>query len=325
MLTQSTWTYCAPSGGDWRLHPRIPIGQKLNRSIFCNCYIFLSCRDQPRLIMLIRVILTVLLLSHISDAQTALPPGIRLFGRFYNDQHEPLQDLPYPLNRGHLDQPDINQDQQSKQPQYIRLIAIDTDRLGNATEPTTFQRQSTHDESRDADRLKIVLWTPFNILHRMNEIFIRAAQDYLVRVMDARRNGNNTTSSPFSGSAPSRSNATSPIQLNQLFIPNPTKEIEIEILHVSREQWFRRPLCARNGEDGFYRQFKESEGSALLPCPSLLLVENGLVPELVSLDYLSRMDRFLPTAPFPVTDIANADRLDYRIGDTWVIFDTFHF
>lgn len=220
-----------------------------------------------------------------------------LLARLYNAQDKVLiASLPNPLPANYF----VLQLQQLLQtrPAYLRIVTSTSTGTALSSAENALQQPSTHSEERSAQRVKVVLWSHLEWTSPVMEVHIRAIMDFCSRLAQLKRGGDQPTEGQ-------------PVNLTATFLPASIMELEVEVVSLGDDQFIRHGLCRRTATTN-----GTTTNGGVWPCPSAMLVEQGLVPALGGLyDLLMPLDRLVAstgsTAQALVADFATPQLAEY--------------
>jgi hypothetical protein len=229
------------------------------------------------------VIVFLITLTTTAIAQTAAPlvAGTVLETRVYDRGDRVIASVPYPAAANALDQ-------YQSTAGYARIVAT------FSGDQIDFVSPSDHLEFASDTRMKLVIWTSFN-LGRIATVIMQASQMYMANAIGLLRGGQAASGIPLS--------------LTSMDIPASMRSIEIEIFSVG-PQIMSQPLpCQRKGAPKI---------DGLLPCPTLMLTDSTAIPQMASNGILMSLNDFLTGNTF-VSDIFRGSETLYVSDGQWVL------
>ena len=232
--------------------------------------------------------------THFVQAQQAgpIPDGVKLISRLYSATDKQLMDLPYPVTGAVFDSQKA--DLTKEQARYVRIAAAFNEALNSETkEPSILKSPSNHSEFRESQRVRLVVWTYYDITDPISIVLIEALQVFVARTMRMRKGA----SQPRDGFQ---------IDLGKMLLPEVT-ELEVELFAVTSAQRYAMPVCVRKGQRLVPGQ---------LPCPTLIMTDGMLIRSLIDTQVVMDIGRFQSIFD-PARDIINGEQSGFLNSGKW--------
>lgn len=214
------------------------------------------------------------------------PDDLSVTTRVYSQNNDPISKLSNPIE-------DSDSSKITSDSKYIRMVIAFGNKLDAVTrEPLILNSISDHSELRSFDTSRIAIWTHLKLTDPSVLPMLKGMESFLNEVM--------------AGVNPD-------FNLESIYLPLATRQLEIELYSLSISEMSRSPICKFNNT-----QTKSDIGQNLPKCPSLILTDELMVGSLFSDGAIRQFGPLMSTFGFnPTVNLLNSDKSMFRIQNQW--------